>query len=208
MRIAASKRIVNRAQRISLIALIGAGALAVSGCSYINPQSTGQIYSASDGVRSDIGSLQLRNILIVSSGENKPGRVIGAVFNTSDSDIQLTISGPAGSQTEIAVKAHGDYYLNEKSDSSILGTVSAAPGAMELLKLEQTGGAGPQSAELNVPVLDGTLKEYRQYIPTPSPVSTPSESSSSSTSASSTGSSSPSSSTSSPSSSATATSGS
>ncbi len=201
MRIAASKRIVNRAQRISLIALIGAGALAVSGCSYINPQSTGQIYSASDGVRSDMGSLELRNILIVSSGENKPGRIIGAVFNTSDSDIQLTISGPTGSQTEIAVKAHGDYYLNEKSDASILSTVSAAPGALELLRLEQTGGTGPQSAELNVPVLDGTLKEYQQYIPTPSPEPTPSGSAGSSPSASSTA-------TSSPSSSATATSGS
>ncbi|MBG0741670.1 hypothetical protein IV500_20125 [Paeniglutamicibacter antarcticus] len=192
---------VNRAQRISLIALIGAGALAVSGCSYINPQSTGQIYSPSDGVRTDMGSLQLRNILIVSSGENKPGRVIGAVFNTSDSDIELTISGPAGSQTEVAVKAHGDYYLTEKSNSSILSSVGAAPGAMEMLTLEQSGSTGPQTAQLNVPVLDGTLEEYQKYIPTPGAESTSDSSASSTSSSSST-------STSSSTSSATATSGS
>ncbi len=174
MRIAASKRVVNRAQRISLIALIGVGALAVSGCSYINPQSTAHIYSPSDGVRTDLGNLELRNILVVSSGENRPGRVIGAVFNTSDSEITLTITGSADSRTRIAVKAHGDYYLNESTDASILSSVSAMPGANETLSLSQDGSAGPKAAELTVPVLDGTLTEYKRYIPTPSPSPLPS----------------------------------
>ncbi|MDJ0357905.1 hypothetical protein [Paenarthrobacter sp. PH39-S1] len=178
MRIAASNRVVNRAQRISLIALIGVGALAVSGCSYINPQSTGQIYSASDGVRTDLGKLELRNILVVSSGKDKPGRIIGAVFNTSDTGITLTISGSGGSQTRISVKANEPYYLNETTDASILSSVSAMPGATETLTLSQDGSAEPKTAELTVPVLDGTLKEYQQYIPRASPTPSPADTSS------------------------------
>ena len=179
MRFAGSNRVLTRTQRFSLIAAIGVGVLSATGCSYINPQSTDQQYAASDGVRTDLGSLQLRNILIVSSGTDKPGRVIGAVYNTSDSDVRLTITGAGGSSTEFTVKSEGQYMLNQDEPPAVLDSVSAAPGQMEKLTLSQDGSKGPQTQDLSVPVLDGTLKEYQQYLPTPSSSSTPSSTSSS-----------------------------
>ena len=83
MRIAAGIRGTQRAQRLSLIAALGIGALAFTGCTAINPQSTTLIYSASDGVRLDLGKMQLRNVLIISEAAGAVGRVTGSFYNLS-----------------------------------------------------------------------------------------------------------------------------
>lgn len=163
---------VKRAQRLSLIAAIGIGAMAFTGCSAINQQSTTLVYSASDGVRKDMGSLELRNVLIISGGKDAPGRVLGTFYNTSKADITLTISGAQGSQTEITVKPGTPLVLNGASDEAILSSVSVIPGAVETLTLRQSGGA-TETATLDVPVLDGTLKEYKTLVPTEVPTAVP-----------------------------------
>lgn len=159
----------KRVQRLSLIAAIGIGALAFTGCSAINPQSTTMQVSPSDGVKLDMGSLKLRNVLIISSGVDAPGRLLGTFYNDSTTDITLTISGAQGSQTEVTVKAGGNpVVLNGKGDKAILSTIASPPGALETLNLRQSGG-GTETGTLNVPVLDGTLAEYKTLVPTPAP---------------------------------------
>ncbi|WP_231687151.1 hypothetical protein [Arthrobacter alpinus] len=161
----------KRVQRLSLIAAIGIGALAFTGCSAINPQSTTMNYAASDGVKLDMGSLELRNVLIISSGVDAPGRVLGTFYNTSTSDLTLTISGAQGSQTEVSVKPGVPLVLNGKSDKAILSTISSAPGAMETINL-RLSGSGSETGTLNVPVLEGTLTEYKTLVPTATPTPT------------------------------------
>ncbi|MFF2298650.1 hypothetical protein [Arthrobacter sp. NPDC058127] len=164
---------MNRVQRGKLAmaaAAIGIGLLSVTGCGYINPQQTNEQYSPSDGVRDDLGSLQLRNMLIVSTDANKPGRVIGAVFNTSSSDATLTISGAGGSQATIPVKAKSQTYLNENTDPAILSTSGGAPGSMVSVTIK----SGSDSRTVQFPVLDASLKEYAKYLPTVSASPSPS----------------------------------
>ncbi|WP_284753531.1 hypothetical protein [Arthrobacter sp. efr-133-R2A-120] len=164
---------MNRVQRGKLAmaaAAIGISLLSVSGCGYINPQQTNEQYSPSDGVRDDLGSLQLRNMLIVSTDANKPGRVIGAVFNTSSSDATLTISGAGGSQVTIPVKAKSQTYLNENTDPAILSTSGGAPGSMVSVTIK----SGSDSRTVQFPVLDASLKEYAKYLPTVSASPSPS----------------------------------
>ncbi|MFC8304832.1 hypothetical protein ACFUCV_14240 [Specibacter sp. NPDC057265] len=153
---------------MSLIAAIGIGAMAFTGCSAINPQSTTMIYSASDGVRLDLGQMQLRNVLVVSEGAGEAGRVSGSFYNQSDSDITLTFSGAAGSQTEITVKPGIPVILNSDNDAAVLSTVEQPPGSVESIDL-RTSGAESQTATLQVPILDGTLKEYQNLVPTTAP---------------------------------------
>ncbi|MCZ9884181.1 hypothetical protein [Arthrobacter sp. B2a2-09] len=158
---------MNRVQRGKLAmaaAAIGIGLLSVTGCGYINPQQTNQQYSPSDGVREDLGSLQLRNMLIISTDANKPGRVIGAVFNTSSSDATLTISGAGGSQATIPVKAKSQTYLNDTTDAAILSTTGGAPGSVVSVTIK----TGSDSRTVQFPVLDASLKEYAKYLPTAS----------------------------------------
>lgn len=185
MRITAMNR-VQRGKLAMAAAAISIGLLSVTGCGYINPQQTNEQYSPSDGVREDLGPLQLRNMLIVSTDANKPGRVIGAVFNTSSSDATLTISGAGGSLATIPVKAKSQTYLNETTDAAVLSTSGGAPGSTASVTIK----TGSDSRAVQFPVLDASLKEYAKYLPTPSASPSPSVSGSATPSSGSTGSSS------------------
>ncbi len=185
MRITAMNR-VQRGKLAMASAAVAIGLLSVTGCAYINPQQTNQQYSPSDGVREDLGSLQLRNMLIISTDANKPGRVIGAVFNTSSSDATLTLSGAGGSQATIPVKAKSETYLNETTDAVILSTSGGNPGSMASITITN----GSDSRTVQFPVLDASLKEYQQYLPTASASPSPSASGSATPSSGSTSSSS------------------
>jgi len=155
---------VQRGKLAIAAAAIGVGLLSVTGCGFVNAQQTSHQYSASDGVRADLGKLQLRNMLIVSSGEKAPGRVIGAVFNQSNSDATLTLSGANGAQTEIPVKAMSETYLNDTADAAVLSTAGVRPGGLTPVTIR----SGSDSATINIPVVDGTLPEYAKYLPSPS----------------------------------------
>ncbi|MDQ0798374.1 hypothetical protein QF050_000013 [Arthrobacter sp. SLBN-112] len=174
---------MNRAQRgkLALTAAAIGVSLLTAGCGYITPQQTSHQYSASDGIRADLGPLQLRNMLIVSSGEDEPGRLIGAVYNSSSKDVKLTVNGAKGSQTEVPVKANSYTLLNENTDQAILSTTGGKPGSMVDLKITENGTN--VSNTVKVPVLDATLKEYKDYVPSASPSATPSSSAGSSASA-------------------------
>lgn len=180
---------MNRAQRgkLALTAAALGASLLTAGCGYITPQQTSHQYSASDGIRADLGPLQLRNILIVSAGEDKPGRLIGAVYNSSSKDVKLTVNGAKGSQTEVPVKANSYTLLNEDSDEAILSTTGGKPGSLVDVKISENGTN--VSNTVKVPVLDATLAEYKDYVPTPSPSATSSSASPSADSSASAGSS-------------------
>jgi hypothetical protein len=164
---------MNRGQRGKLAmatAALAIGLLSLTGCGYINAQQTTQQYSSSDGTRTDLGPLQLRNFIIVSDGEGKPGRVIGAVYNTSSNDVVLTIKGADGSQTQVPVKQKAYTMLNGSSDAAILSTTGAKPGALAEVTISENGTN--KDAKFTVPVLDGTLVDYKNFLPTPEPTAT------------------------------------
>jgi hypothetical protein len=168
---------MNRAHRGRLAltaAALGIGLLA-SGCGYTNPQQTSEQYQSSDGIIADLGPLKLRNILIVSAGEDQPGRVIGAVYNSSSQDVTLTMKGAQGAQAQVPVEANSYTLLNESSDEVILSTTGGQPGS--LVDIQATESGTNVNSTIKVPVLDVTLPEYKQFLPagsTTSPTPTPS----------------------------------
>jgi hypothetical protein len=164
-------------------AVLGVGLLSVTGCTYMNPQQTSVQYSASDGISANLGPLEIRNLLIISRGEDQPGRIIGAVYNSSSSDVKLTVTGAKGSKTEISVAKNSDTLLNDTTAPAILSSTGGVPGSLVDVKLTESGTA--QTSTVKVPVLDGTLPEYKAYLPggseptgSASPESTPTPTSS------------------------------
>lgn len=162
---------MNRGRRGMLAmttAALGLGLLSVTGCGYINPQQTSEQYAASDGTQTDVGPVKLRNMMVISPGGDEPGRLIGAVYNDSARDVNLTITGDGGAQAVIAVKKNSYALLNEDSaDEATLSTTGAMPGA--LLELKVREDSTNQNATFKVPVLDGTLAEYKQFMPSTAP---------------------------------------
>jgi hypothetical protein len=151
-------------------AALGIGLLSVTACGYINPQQTSVQYSASDGTRTDLGPLQLRNMMIVSDGENKAGRVIGAVYNTSSNDVKLTINGASGSQTQVPVKKNSYVLLNDSTNPAVLSTTGGKAGSVVEVTIRED--ATNLNTKFKMPVLDGTITDYKQYLPTAEPTST------------------------------------
>lgn len=150
-------------------AALGVGLLSVTGCAYITPAQTSIQYSASDGTRTDLGPLQLRNMLLISDGEDKPGRVIGAVYNTSGKDMKLTIKGASGSQAQVPVKKNSYVLLNDSTDAATLSTTGGKPGSLVEVTIREDGTN--LESKFKMPVLDGTIADYKTYLPTPTPTS-------------------------------------
>lgn len=150
----------NRAQQA-----VAAGAvlvmLAVSGCNLVAEQSTTTQYAASDGIVKDLGPVLLRNVLIVGSDDEAAGRLIGTVFNTSDQPVDLSIQA-GGAATSITVDGQGEVRLeDETADDATLEGLEDVPGSL----IDVVFGVEGEDATFQVPVLDGTLEEYREYVP-------------------------------------------
>ncbi|WP_028280416.1 hypothetical protein [Arthrobacter sp. H5] len=148
--------------------------LGATGCAAVNPQATTIQYAASDGIVDSVGPVLLRNVLIITSDEGEPGTLLGTLFNESDSAVQVTIDGENES-SQITIPAEGKYvFEDEVDDDGTLQGVSEIPGA--LVDLDFT--VNSESATIRVPVLDGTLEAYREYVPggfTPDPEPTEEE---------------------------------
>ena len=135
--------------------------LGISGCSFTAEQFTANPYAPSDGIVKDIGEVLLRNVLIVGSEDESEGRLIGTVFNTSDEPVDLTITA-GGAATEISIEGQGEYrFEDETADDAGLAGIEDVPGSL----IEVTFDPGTEEGVFDVPVLDGTLEEYREYVP-------------------------------------------
>lgn len=93
--------------------------------------------------------------------------MIGAVYNTSSNDVVLTIKGAEGSQTQVPVKKNSYTMLNDSTDAAILTPAGAKPGAVLEVTISENGTN--KEAKFTVPVMDGTIVDYKSYLPTPAP---------------------------------------
>lgn len=160
----------NRAQRaVAASALLVV--LPLSGCNLTAEQSTTTQYAASDGIVEDLGPVLLRNILVVGSDDEAAGRLVGTVFNTSDDPVDLSIR--AGDvTTSVTIQGQGQIkFEDETEDDATLEGLEENPGSLIAMDFEVDG----EQATFSVPVLDGTLEEYREFVPggfTPRPSET------------------------------------
>jgi hypothetical protein len=163
VRIAPNDRVQQAAVAGVVLAMLG-----ISGCSVINEQSTTTQYAASDGIVEDLGPVELRNILIVSAEEGTPGALLGTIFNTSDQPVRVTIQGE-NATAEITIEGEDKYVFEEEvTDDGALSGVSEIPGSLVDLDF----AVDAETATYGVPVVDGTLAEYREFVPggyTPEP---------------------------------------
>ncbi|GAB3556171.1 hypothetical protein GCM10027404_34310 [Arthrobacter tumbae] len=156
MNSAPKKRVQLAAAGTAVLALLGA-----TGCSAVNEQATTIQYAASDGIVDSVGPVLLRNILIITSAEGEPGALLGTLFNESDSAVQVRIDGE-NENSQVTIEANGKYvFEDEVDDDGTLEGISEVPGS--LVDLEFT--VNSESETIRVPVLDGTLEEYREYVP-------------------------------------------
>jgi hypothetical protein len=174
---------VRGARTIALAAVSATGALLLAACS---PTTTDLNYAPSDGVVVSVLGEENRdlrgiNLMVVSAAEGEAGNVLGALANETADDTSFTLEAPGASPVTVAVPAGGTVYLGTETGEAVqLDTVGAQPGDY----LDAVLTVGSDSKEFQLPVFDGTLPEYADYLPAAaaspspsvSPVSSPSPS--------------------------------
>ena len=145
----------------SIAALLTVFALA--GCSLSREVASLDPYSPSDGVQVDLPELKARNVLFVSDGEGN-SVLIGSFLNTTDGTLvaQIETMDSQGKVvlTDITIPAQGKFDLGYNGTEGKRLFLTELPGSMHPVYIR----AGGDPAEILVPILDGTLEDYRPFI--------------------------------------------
>ncbi|WP_125776262.1 hypothetical protein [Antribacter gilvus] len=146
------------------VALAGASTavLLLAACS---PTTTTLDYAPSDGARVEVSKdARLRgiNLLVISEGDGAPGTLLGALTNQTSDDATFTLTAEGAAPVTVRVEA-GDTVLlgTEDGEQVQLDAVDGIPGS----NLPAVLSVGGEEEELSLPVFDGSLPEYADYLP-------------------------------------------
>lgn len=151
----------------SSIALAAALALGATGCSLIAPQGTLEPYAPSDGRDISTKNVDVRNIMLVADETGENFNVVFSAVNRSGSTQQLTINfvgaGSASASAEFDIPTGNTRFGNPDGEQTpvLVSLPGLAAGATVTAYFQ---AAGSPEVEYKVPVLDGTLAEYRDYV--------------------------------------------
>jgi hypothetical protein len=158
----------------SSIALAAAITLGATGCGFVVPQATTEPYAPSDGIDVSVAGTEVRNLMLIAdeSGENFNVVFTGVNTGTEAVDLRIAFVSEDGS-----AKASADFTLEPGStlfgdpEGTVAPVLISLPdviaGSTVTAFLQVPGGA---DVEREVPVLDGTLAEYRTFVISPEDV--------------------------------------
>ncbi len=155
----------SRYQRGAAALVLAAATLGLSGCQWTSPVTTELQYDAADGTSTQVGDVHVLGALIISSAENGPGTLVGALDNRGKSTATVPITVAGVSVAKVEVPAGERLKLSDSASGKLtsIPKVPAPPGAMTEVMF------GDARAEL--PVL-GPNAPYEKYAPRGSDSST------------------------------------
>ena len=153
------------ARKIATGIAIVALSLSVSGCSFTGNVSSLQPYTPSDGQQVDLESVKARNFMYLV-GKSGRGFLVGSLVSASTDDVTVKLQY-INEDTDERSDFFFDVPAGSKIDFGFNGNlpidvpVIEVPGQTAkfyLLESDKINGS------MQVPVLDGTLSEYRDLI--------------------------------------------
>ncbi len=149
-------------KKFASLSLMALATLSLAGCSLTNNVASLEPYAPSDGVQVDAQSLKARIVLLIQ-GESGKAVLIGSFVNSSQQDLMASVqtkdSAGQDVRVEFAVKAGTKFDLGYNGTEPITFKLDGVPG--QLHEVAVSGGGDPYVLE--VPVMDGSLAEYRGY---------------------------------------------
>ena len=154
----------RRGVRILLPVAVAGAVVALTGCQTQSPIQTDTPYQAADGVPVDLGPVQIRDLVVVSDGKDKPGVLTGSLINTSDSEQRIAFAAPNSQPVYATAAAHSQARLSDTSQVQ-MPSVPVAPG--DVITLTVQSPSAP-AAVVTVPVLP-PAHYYQTVSPTVAP---------------------------------------
>jgi hypothetical protein len=149
-------------RRIAIALAATAMTLGLSACSLTGNVASLDPYSPSDGQQIDLESIKARNFIYLV-GDSGRGFLIGSLVSTATTDMKVKLQ-----YVDPATDERTDYFFDVPAGSKIDFGYNGNP-AVELPVVETPGQTAKFyllesdsiSGTIQVPVLDGTLAEYR-----------------------------------------------
>ncbi|MBC7297969.1 MAG: hypothetical protein H5T82_03655 [Demequina sp.] len=144
------------------VAAVALGAmLSLSSCALTASITTVNQYDPSDGTGAVVGDVRAQNLLLVTTAEGEPAALVGYLYNADDATatVDVTVGDTVQTYT-IAPMGSVQLGLNDGAEAFIT-TSPANPG---LLGSYTVTVAGSATATGTLPIVDGTLPEYRPVL--------------------------------------------
>ncbi|MGO2054040.1 hypothetical protein CIK76_16655 [Glutamicibacter sp. BW80] len=148
-------------RRIAASLAVAALAFGVTSCGAINQQATTTQYNASDGIHVDVADAEVRNLMFVANTDASEARLIGSVVNDADSAVSVSIKAGSASAVTIEVPANEVIKLEDDANETVISSLGVNQGEHAVTIFTADG----ETVEFSVPVVDGTLAEYRDFVP-------------------------------------------
>lgn len=156
-----------KARLFSAVIVAAAVAFSTTGCGFLTPKATTYEYAPSDGVSIDVGdAVKVRNALfIVNQDESEFNLTMTTVNNTEVTEtlnVILVIDGDRISQ-EVSIPPRLTQFGNPEKDQELVVFPGLdAQAGQTILAFFQSGGS--EEVRQYVPILDGTLEEYKPFV--------------------------------------------
>jgi len=148
-------------------------ALVILGVAACAPIASLKPYDASDGVSTTVGQVKVLNALVLTKS-GKDGNLLFSAYNPSDEPVELNVQyDDGGSRTTVVATLKADATTDfgyGKNGQFLLAGLGKKPGSLAHIYFQYGEEEG---SELTVPVLDGSLPQYQNLLPTPTPTPTP-----------------------------------
>lgn len=148
------------------LALAAALTLGMSGCSLIAHNATGVEYAPSDGVQVTSEGVALRNIILVADETGENFNLVFTAVNNTGAPAQVSLnmnSEGADASVEFVAPAGTTSFGNPASDEEVIVATLGGLQAGQTVKTYFTINGTGDLVEY-IPLLDGTLKEYQDYV--------------------------------------------
>jgi hypothetical protein len=114
---------------------VACAALALSACQTQSPIQTDVTYVPADGVPVDLGSVQVRDLVVVSGGKDKPGVLSASVSNNSGEAQRLAFALPQAQPVFAEAPAYSERRLSDATQVQ-LPDVPVSPGDVVQLSVQ------------------------------------------------------------------------
>ena len=163
---AAARKGISRYQVLTAATLAGA-VLALSGCQASSPIQTAVPYQPADGVAVDLGDVQIRDLLVVTSAMGGAGTLSGLIVNKGSEPVTVTFAtGPGSGSSARAIIPPGTPTRLSGVEGTMpvtIPSIPAAPGDTVNMVVGTPDAGAPLVA---VPVLPPT-GYYASITPAP-----------------------------------------
>lgn len=144
----------------------------ITGLGACSPVHTLDLFDPSDGVRATLdGEVKATNLLLLTEAEGGPATLVGSLTNLTRDDLQVQVNVEDAEPIAVDIEAGHTAYLTPKtpdfdgpsfSFDAQVSSVSTPPGGTAEVTVATPSGG---STNVLVPVLDGTLEPYDEFLP-------------------------------------------